>query len=153
MTVLLVPGWVYVPDTGVTSAFSLVFSNLFGWFTLRFPSYGSSRDSSLGFEELKRKLYEQLSKRIPGMASYLNIICRMTYRVDCISLLFTSPTKLFHVVLNYHGGDFHTACYVFKIVFLNPLAEILGKPELSDRLLELVKFGKDEDFLKTLSAP
>lgn len=149
--VFLVLEWPYVPGIEDISTFLPMSPNPQNWRASDFLNPGG-RGGLLGVEELKRKLYEQQSRRVPGMASYLNIICRITYGVDCVSLLFTSPSKLFHAILSYHGGDFHTACYVLKIVFLNPLAEALGKPELSDRMLELVKLGKDEDFRKLISS-
>lgn len=102
------------------------------------------------FEALKVYLYEYLSKKIPGMLSLLNVLCRTAYRTDCINLLLTSPSRLYMIVVSHYRGDIVSADYAFTIIFLSPLAGYLKRPEVIQHLLDLVKTGRDSEFAELI---
>ncbi|MEM0470432.1 MAG: hypothetical protein QXN82_02620 [Desulfurococcaceae archaeon] len=97
---------------------------------------------------LKSHLQEFLVKKVPGMLSFLNMLCTLIHRVDCITLFLTSPSKLYLVILTHYRGDTVTADYTFTLMFLNPLVAYLKAPELAQQLLEYVKTGKDNEFIE-----
>ncbi|MEM4487749.1 MAG: hypothetical protein QXK88_02970 [Desulfurococcaceae archaeon] len=99
-----------------------------------------------GFEPLKTYLHEYLSKKIPGMLNFLNMLCNVMHRSDCISLLLVSPSKLYLTILSHYRGDMLSADYAFTLVFLSPISAYFKKPELVQQLLEFVKTGRDSDF-------
>jgi hypothetical protein len=73
------------------------------------------------------------------------------YRADCISLLFTSPSRLYHIVLSHFRGDVTSTDLSFSILFLSPLVLLLGKSEAARELLDLAKLGKDKEFLELVA--
>jgi hypothetical protein len=106
--------------------------------------------SQLG--ELARRFSEYVSRRFPGVLSFLNLYCTTSYGTDCTSLLLTSPSRLYHLVLKHFRGDVYSADYAFKLLLLNPLATLLGAGEdLPSQLLELAKLGRDGEFLELVS--
>lgn len=116
-----------------------------------------SPDDCLGVEmngsidSLKNSVQEYLLKKIPGMLSFLNTLCIMNYGVDCITLLFTSPSRLYILLLNHYKGDILSTDYAFTLAFLNPLISCLKNPELVSKLMELVKTGRDKEFVELIS--
>jgi hypothetical protein len=107
-----------------------------------------SRDK---LEELKEHVYSQVTRTIPGFLSFLGVLCRVRYGVDPVSLLFSSPSNLYAVLLMHYCGDVNTADYAFTIAFVNPIVNYLKKPELTMLLLELVKTGRNKEFLDLLA--
>jgi hypothetical protein len=102
--------------------------------------------------ELARRLSEHVSRRSPGVLSFLNLYCTTAYGTDCVSLLFTSPSRLYYLILRHFRGDVYSADYAFKLLLLNPLATLLGAGEdLPSQLLELAKSGRDGEFLELVS--
>lgn len=101
---------------------------------------------------LKSYLREYLAKKVPGMLNFLNMLCILVHRNDCISLLFKAPSRLYLLILNHYRGDVVTADYVFTLLFLNPLVSYLNlkDSQLIQQLLECVKTGKDEDFIEII---
>lgn len=99
---------------------------------------------------LKEHLRLYFSKHMPGVLSFLNTLCRLVYKAECLDLLFTSPSKIYLAVLNYYGGDVHATDYVFTLVVINPIVSYIKKPELVNELLSLVKMGRDRDFVEIL---
>jgi hypothetical protein len=111
---------------------------------------GAARLSQLG--ELVRRFSEYVSRRSPGVLSFLNLYCTTSYGTDCVSLLFTSPSRLYHLVLKHFRGDVYSADYAFKLLLLNPLVTLLGAGEdIPSQLLELAKLGRDREFLELVS--
>jgi len=100
---------------------------------------------------LKKQLAEYLSRRSPGILEFFNVYCTLMYKTDCLTLLFTSPSKLYHIVLMHYKGDAISADYVFTLIFLNPLALLLGREEIAGELLCLAKTGRDKDFAQMLT--
>ena len=103
-----------------------------------------------GLLHLKSYVQDYLSKRMPGMLSFLNMLCFINHGSDCVSLLFKSPSKLYLLLLNQYRFDTATADYAFTLMFINPIVGYLRKPELAQHLLELVKSGRDADFTRLL---
>ncbi|MEM0368605.1 MAG: hypothetical protein QXN57_04090 [Desulfurococcaceae archaeon] len=101
-------------------------------------------------ESLINRVQEYLSKKIPGMLSFLNTLCIMNYGVDCITLLFTSPSRLYILLLNHYKGDVLSTDYAFTLAFLNPLISRSRNPELVLKLMELVKTGRDKEFIELI---
>jgi len=101
--------------------------------------------------DLKRSVQVYLLKNMPGMLSFLNTLCVMNHGLDCVTLLLTSPSKLYITLLNHHRGDMLSADYAFTLAFLNPIISYLKKPELAQRLLELVKTSRDAEFLELIT--
>jgi hypothetical protein len=101
--------------------------------------------------DLKARLSEFLSRRSPGILEFFNIYCVTIYRSDCISLLLTSPSKLYHIVLRHYRGDAASADLAFTIAFLSPLVQLLREPEIADTLLDLAKTSRDEEFLELVN--
>jgi hypothetical protein len=101
---------------------------------------------------LKKRLLEYLSSKSPGVLDLFNIYCHLLYKTDCITLLLTEPSKLYHIVLTHYRGDVSSADYAFTLVFLGPLALLLGRSEIARELLDLVKTGRDREFLELLLA-
>jgi len=99
---------------------------------------------------LKRRLVEYLTRKAPGVLDLFNIYCILTYKVDCITLLFTSPSKLYYIVLTHYRGDFMSADYAFTIAFLGPLAILLNRTNITQELLELARTSRDKEFLELL---
>ncbi|MEM5833637.1 MAG: hypothetical protein QXF04_03795 [Candidatus Aenigmatarchaeota archaeon] len=102
------------------------------------------------YYQLEKYLRDYLSSRMPGILSFLNILCYHTSKRDCIELLFTSPSKLYHTLLYYHQGDYVLADHTFILAFLNPLALHLRRPELVHELVSMAKLGRDKDFIETI---
>jgi hypothetical protein len=102
--------------------------------------------------ELARRFSEYVSRRSPGVLSFLNLYCTAAYGTDRASLLLTSPSRLYYLVLRHFRGDAYSADYAFKLLLLNPLATLLGAGEdLPSQLLELAKSGRDGEFLELVS--
>lgn len=101
--------------------------------------------------KLKDYLRSYLLKRIPGHLSLLNILCISRYNIDCISLVLTSPSRLYSIILAHYKGDINSADYAFLLVFINPLVEFLKKSNLGEELLYLAKTGKDKEFLELIT--
>jgi len=104
----------------------------------------------LDLSALRERLRDYLSRTIPGNLELYNVYCLLQYRVDCLSLLLTKPSRLYHIVLRHQGGDIHSADLAFSIAFLSPLSIILGNPGLVRELLDLVKSGRDDEFLEVV---
>lgn len=100
---------------------------------------------------MKRRLIEYLTRRAPGVLDLFNIYCMLMYRVDCVTLLFTSPSKLYYIVLTHYKSDIVSADYAFTIAFLGPLALLLNRLDIIRELLELAKTGKDKEFFEVLT--
>lgn len=101
--------------------------------------------------DLKRSVQEYLMMKMPGMLSFLNTLCVMNHGLDCVTLLLTSPSKLYVTLLNHYRGDMLSADYAFTLVFINPIISHLKKPELTQSLLELVKTSRDAEFLELIT--
>lgn len=99
---------------------------------------------------LKSYLQDFLTKKVPGMLSFLNMLCALTHRTDCITLFLTSPSKLYLVILTHYRGDIVTADYTFTLMFLNPLVAYLKMHGSTQQLLEYVKTGRDNEFIETV---
>ena len=99
---------------------------------------------------LKKRISEYLATRSPGVLNFFNMYCHILYKSDCITLLLTEPSKLYHIVLTHYRGDVATADYTFKLVFLGPIALITGRPEITRELLDYVKTGRDREFTELL---
>jgi hypothetical protein len=67
---------------------------------------GAARLSQLG--ELVRRFSEYVSRRSPGVLSFLNLYCTTAYGTDCVSLLLTSPSRLYYLVLKHFRGDVYS---------------------------------------------
>ncbi|MEM1526922.1 MAG: hypothetical protein QW775_03065 [Ignisphaera sp.] len=104
--------------------------------------------SNLG--KLKDYLRSYLMKRVPGHLTLLNILCISRYNADCISLALVSPSRLYSIVLAHYRGDIISTDYAFLLVFINPIIELLKKPELGEELLYLAKTGKDKEFIELI---
>lgn len=102
------------------------------------------------FEELERRLRDILAKRAPGYVELFNIYCMIHYHLDCLVLLFKEPSKLYYIILTHYKGDVVTSDYVFTLIFLGPLAQLLGDYSVVRTLLELAKMGKDREFLEVV---
>ena len=100
--------------------------------------------------ELKKRLLNYLTRRAPGAVDLYNMYCMLTYKTDCISLLFTTPSKLYYLILNHYKGDSASADYAFTLLFLGPLALLTGRAEIARELLELVKSGRDREFVELI---
>lgn len=53
-------------------------------------------------------------------------------------------------MLRHYRGDVISVDYAFTLLFLGPLALLLGRDEIARELLGLVKAGKDRGFLELL---
>jgi len=102
---------------------------------------------------LRKRLAEYLSRRALGILEFFNIYCMSMYRVDCISLFFTTPSKLYYILLTHFRGDTTSTDYAFTLLFLSPLTLLLGlkETEVVKELLDLVKIGRDKEFLELLA--
>ena len=96
--------------------------------------------------KVKEFVHGWISKRIPGLISFLNILCSLNFGSDCKDLLFTSPSSLYTLMIQYYRGDSRSADYTFQMAFLNPIAMYFNKPDLAGKLMELVKTGNDREF-------
>lgn len=102
------------------------------------------------FSSLKSYLREYLVKNVPGAIYFFNILCTLTYRADCISLLLESPSKLYSIVLSHYRGDVVAADYAFTLLFVNPIVNYLKKPDIARQLLDYAKTGRDSDFVEVV---
>jgi len=100
---------------------------------------------------LKKRLVEYLTTRSPGVVELFNIYCNLMYKTDCVTLLLTEPSKLYNIILRHYRGDVASADYAFTLVFLGPLTLILERPNITQELLDLVKTGRDREFLEVLT--
>lgn len=103
-----------------------------------------------GLDKLKEYIRNYLLKRIPGHLSLLNILCVSRYNVDCVSLIISSPSRLYSLILAHYRGDIISADYAFLLVFINPIVEFLKRPDLAEELLYLAKTGKDKEFIELI---
>lgn len=104
----------------------------------------------LRIDLLKRKIEIYQNEKVPGIMSLYNMICFREQGLDCNTLLLTLPSKLIDIVKKIQRGDEESSKIVFKLLFLTPIEEFLGYSDLSDRLWELVKQGKDEEFVSII---
>uniref|UniRef100_A0A7C2ZPZ2 DUF3227 domain-containing protein n=1 Tax=Ignisphaera aggregans TaxID=334771 RepID=A0A7C2ZPZ2_9CREN len=102
------------------------------------------------FEELKEAVRVHLKSKVPGMYQLLEFLASLNYGKSCLDLLFTSPSKVYLLVLQHYQGNATTADLIFRMLFINPITSHLRRPELEHRLLELAKLGNDTAFLELI---
>ncbi|MEM4789351.1 MAG: hypothetical protein QXV06_06120 [Ignisphaera sp.] len=66
-------------------------------------------------------------------------------------MMFSSPSRLYSIILSHYRGDIVSADYAFLLVFINPIVELLKKPDLGEELLYLAKTGKDKEFMELIN--
>lgn len=101
-----------------------------------------------GVQSLRDYVYGYASKAVPGAIHILNVLCKSATGLDAMSLLFTSPSRLYQIVLSFYKNAF-TADTMFKTLFLNPIAKHLRGVDV-DEMLHLVKTCRDDEFLKLI---
>jgi len=99
---------------------------------------------------LRKQLTEYLSRSSPGLLEFFNIYCTLIYETDCLTLLFTTPSKLYHIFTTHFKGDIVSADHAFTILFLKPLAHILGREDIVRELLDYAKTSRDKEFTRLL---
>lgn len=102
------------------------------------------------FEQLKEVVKQHLRTRIPGMYQLLDFLSNLNYRMGCLDLLFSSPSKLYLLIFQYYKGDTSTSDIVFQMLFVNPIVSYIKRPELARTLMEYAKLGRDEEFVETV---
>ncbi|MEM0214327.1 MAG: hypothetical protein QW348_08790 [Ignisphaera sp.] len=117
------------------------------------PSLMDGRDNwglfqSREVQSLRDHVYSYASKAVPGAMHILNVLCKSATGLDAMSLLFTSPSRLYQIVLSFYKNTF-TADTMFKTLFLNPIARHIKSVDV-DEMLYLVKTGRDDEFLKLI---
>lgn len=104
------------------------------------------------FEQLKEVIRQHLRSKVPGMYQLLDFLSNLHYRINCIDLLFSSPSKLYLLVLQYYKGDSATGDIVFQMLFLNPIASYIRRPDLIRMLMDHVKLGRDTEFIEIVKS-
>ncbi|MEM1652994.1 MAG: hypothetical protein QW747_06895 [Ignisphaera sp.] len=99
-------------------------------------------------QSLRDYVHSCASKAVPGAIHILNVLCKSATGLDAMSLLFTSPSRLYQIVLSFYKNTF-TADTMFKTLFLNPIARHIKDADVNE-MLHLVKTGRDDDFLKLI---
>lgn len=97
--------------------------------------------------ELKDVVRRHVLRVAPGLLGLIGLLTTKRYGMGVVDLLFTSPTKLYVLLIEYYKGDVNTASFTFKFFFLGPIATQLGDPLAANDLLEYVERGDDEGFL------
>lgn len=98
-------------------------------------------------QQLKDFIYRYINSRVPGMYQLVDLLTKMHYHASCIDLLFSSPSKLYLVILSHYRGDVNATDMIFQILFLNPIAMYFRRLNMVHTLLEYAKLGKDKEFL------
>lgn len=103
-------------------------------------------------EQLKNFVHQYINSKAPGMYQLLDLLAKTRYHVGCLDLLFSSPSRLYMLILGYYHGDTKVADIVFQILFINPIALYLRRQNIISILMEFVKLGKDKEFLDLLAS-
>ncbi|MEM4570315.1 MAG: hypothetical protein QXE66_03300 [Desulfurococcaceae archaeon] len=101
--------------------------------------------------KLKTALIREQEKVAPGAIHIYDLVCVRNSGSRCADLLLTRPTEVLASLVSLYGGDKESAVIAFKLVFLKPLEKVLGAEDLSDHLLELVKTGRDREFIEAIA--
>lgn len=109
-------------------------------------------DRVVDISSLKKALCHLQSQVAPGLIPFYNIMCIRNHGVTCNDLLLTSPSTLLSLITSLYRGDEYTAIYAFKLIFLNPLEQILGAKNISNNLLELARIRKDNEFIQLINS-
>jgi hypothetical protein len=96
---------------------------------------------------LKNLVRRHASRASPGAIAILNLLCMKNAGTDAITLFFTSPSKLYQIILEFRNKDVFAADILFTSLFIKPIAEYLENDDRTEeKLLHLVKSGKNKEF-------
>ena len=98
--------------------------------------------------EVKVVLINRMFSQAPGVYTLLRGLARRVESKDPVDIFLSNPRKLYNLLME-HYGDRFTAVFVFRNLFVKPLAEYLG---LFDKVDELSKASIEgcEELLKVI---
>ncbi|MEM4718360.1 MAG: hypothetical protein QXE81_06380, partial [Desulfurococcaceae archaeon] len=99
---------------------------------------------------LRKEIETYQDRKAPGVVAFYNIICFKEHGLDCNSLLLSHPSKLVDIVKKIQRGDEESSKIILKLLFLTPIEEALSTSGITDDLWELIKQGRDEEFVKII---
>ena len=100
--------------------------------------------------ELKAYIKRYVDSCVPGYLSSLDKFALQESGKPFLDLLFTSPSKAYKILLTYYKNTY-TADFAMTTLFLKPIAVKLKELGLEDKLLQLIKEGRDSEFLNILT--
>lgn len=95
-------------------------------------------------------LVKRMFSQAPGVYMLLRGLARRKAGMDPVDLFLRNPANLYELLVGHYGDDF-TATFVFRNLFVKPLADYLG---LYDRVDELTKAAMRgcEELLKVIAS-
>ncbi len=99
-------------------------------------------------EKFKEEIKKAFNKTLPGYLLVLNQLSIRNTGKPILDLILESPCKVYKLLRILY--DEISVDFVVRKMIIKTFTNILGKPELEERLLELMKECRDEEFLKLL---
>jgi len=104
---------------------------------------------SSDIESLKLHIRRYLNTVVPGYIHIIDSYSHRRYGLSAIDLFLTDPIKLYDVLMEYYRDSF-TADFALQKFFLRPLAMRVGDTLLEERLLQVIKRGRVDEFKELL---
>ncbi len=100
-------------------------------------------------EALKLYIRRYINSVVPGYINILDSYSYERYGLSAIDLFLTDPYKLYEVLMDYYKDSF-TADFTLQKLFLRPLAIKVGETLIEEKLLQLIKQGRIDEFREIL---
>ncbi|HDD25541.1 MAG TPA: hypothetical protein ENF75_00425 [Acidilobales archaeon] len=93
---------------------------------------------------------KHISRAAPGHVTLLKNMAELRYGTDFIELFLNEPSKVLDLLINIYGGDEETATFIFKVLFIKPLATWLGNSSLMEDFMRIIVIKRDNMKFKVL---
>jgi len=103
------------------------------------------------FNSVVERLQREIRRQAPGISTILNVKARNRYGVDFATLLLSSPSKAYQLVLELYGGK--RGRWVAERVIARPLASLARRNPGIDVVMEMLEQGRDMDIARLLGLP
>ncbi len=94
-------------------------------------------------KDVRRVIVSKMLSQAPGVYTLLKGLARKVVKSDPTDLFLRNPRMLFNLLME-HYQDRVTATFVFRNLFIKPLAEYLGLYDKVDELTKAAIEGCDE---------
>ncbi|BES81170.1 hypothetical protein [Pyrodictium abyssi] len=108
-------------------------------------------DSGPSVYDLIERLRREIRRQAPGISTILNLKARKHYGVDFATLLLSSPSKAYQLVLELYGGK--RGRWVAERVIARPLAFLARRNPGINAVIEMLEQGRDTDIARLLGLP
>lgn len=108
-------------------------------------------DTGPSIYNVVERLQREIRRQAPGISTILNIKAKSRYGVDFATLLLSSPSKAYQLVLEIYGGK--RGRWVAERVIARPLASLARRNPGIDAVMEMLEQGRDTDIARLLGLP